>query len=214
MKRTLTLFGALALIAAAAYGAAAKTSATRPAAERVSTWDDYQIIVSRNMFSKDRARWRPSSYVPSSRPAVSSYVSRPREERTGYILTGIGHAELQRVAFFEDTSSGSTVRAWVGQALDKGYVTAITLDSVVYQRNGVVRRIEIGQNLSGAIVGVPADGSAIAGMMPTTGPASTQPTSEPTGATSAPAGASPPGNTAADSIEERLRQRRAKELKE
>jgi len=212
MKRTRTLFGALALIAAAVFGAPAKTPATRPAPERVSTWDDYQIIVSRNMFSKDRARQRSSSYVPSSRPSYSSYASRSSEERTGFILTGIGHADLQRVAFFEDASSGSTMRVWVGQALDKGYVTAITLDSVVYQRNGMVRRIEIGQNLSGVSASMPTADSTSS--TPTTGPASTQPTSEPSGATSAPAGASPPGNTATDSIEERLRQRRAKELKE
>lgn len=218
MKRACLMTCCLALLAAGAWGAgsAGKPPATRPA-ERALTWEDYQVIVTRNMFSKDRIRSRYSSYVPSSRP---SYSTRPRygEERPGLVLTGIGRVDEQRVAFFEDINSGASYRIWPGQILDKGTVMTITLDSVTYVRNGTALRIEIGQNLSGATPTLPppaASGEVSSGEASTGSSGAspgTQPSSETAGAASAPAGAASSVKPAADSLEERMKQRRAKEL--
>ena len=106
------------------------------------TWDDYRIILDRNIFARDRSA--PSathrSIAPSTPPVEESIV-----------LTGVAVRGDARVAFFENTRTGETVRAVPGGVLAGGSVSAISLDSVDYRAGEATRTISVGQNLAGLV---------------------------------------------------------------
>jgi len=120
------------------------------------------------------------------------------------VLTGIGLQGPDREAFLEESESGRTIRVAVGDAVDRGRVTAVTLDGIEILRGGLTRRIAIGEDISLGGVGGPSAG-------PATGLASTRP-----GTASQPSAASgdEEEDAATKAILERLRQRRLKELKQ
>jgi len=165
--------------------AAGATPTSGPAVARNTSWDSYQIILTRNIFSRDRSTGR-TAY---SRPA-------PRSGRHYMVLTGVAMQGPDRVAFFEDNQTGEATVTWVGQALGNGTVVSVSLDSVEYRSGDLTRTIMVGESLSG-----PTDslGSASAASGPADG------TSE--------ADAGPGGvrGGPADSVLERMRQRRLQE---
>jgi hypothetical protein len=105
------------------------------------------------------------------------------------VFNGASNANGQLVAFIENTSLNSIARFQVGDSVATGKIIAITLDQLDYSVNGRVTHVMLGQNLSGIDTQV----------------LTTQPVTGGPGATSGPAGGS-------DSVLERLRLRRLKEL--
>lgn len=142
MRRTLFTLGLLGLfLTAMAVGAAPSTApVTSAAGGRNASFDAYQLILNRNIFSRDRT---------SSRPArASRETSRTGEQ--GLMLTGVAEQGDISVAFFEDLQSGQIIRALEGQAIGEGEIVAISLDSVQYRSGDQNRQIVIGQNLTGS----------------------------------------------------------------
>lgn len=183
---------ALACMTAAVLSLAA-TPASQPApAATPPSWDSYRLIVSRNMFARDRAAPTSRRYTPS-----------PRRSENGepeLILTGVIVQEELRIAFFEDSRSGLTYRVPVGGVLGSVAVESISLDGVELRGEGRARRIAIGENLSGAA------GTSLrdAASQPTTAAAGTSAESQPAG---------PPTDKGLEDILERMRQRRLQEMK-
>jgi len=161
---------------------------SRPASGPGDSWDTYRVVVTRNIFVPDRSR------PPASRPAFTQPAS--QSASVGLVLTGIGQRGAEWVAFLEDSGAGKTVRASTGQALEGGQVVSVTLDGIEYEREGARRRIVIGQSLTSGATTRPTSG-------PTTRPAATTQDA-----------ANESGDAATDSVLERLRQRRARELKQ
>jgi hypothetical protein len=142
MRRRLTGFAVLfALLLTGAWGAAPPPQA--PSGNRNATWEEYRLVLDRNIFSRDRgARPQPRSFRSSVTRTAEDYL----------ILTGVGAQEgLDRVAFFEDAQSGQLFTVSVGRPLGRGILTAISLDSVEYRAAGVTRRIAVGENLTGVV---------------------------------------------------------------
>jgi hypothetical protein len=198
MIRKLLMAGVLLTLVAA--GMSAATPATKPApSENKVTWDSYRLIVTRNIFSRDRrapTRERTPTYTPSA----------PRPQPTGpnLVLTGVVVQETQCIAFFEDSASGDTTGAVAGQALAKGRVRSVCLDGVEYESGGVCRKIAIGQSLDGQSVSFDRTPTASA----PAGTATTSSTSEPS-TSSQPSGS---GDKGTNDVLERMRQRRQQEL--
>lgn len=183
-------------VVAAVVAAAAPLAATPPVDGRKATWDRYSLIVSRNIFSRDRRG--PSR----ERPAFTSRTDySPRPERP-VVLTGIAFQEGQYLAFFEDPRAAQPVWATVGQAVFGGWVKSISLDSVVFQSGSSTRTIAIGQSLEGEAVML---GATAVFAEPTTTTSSAPATG--------PGAASGPGDTGNLSMEERMRLRRLQENK-
>ncbi len=170
----------------AVVAAAVGGSATQPAGDRGVAWERYRMLITRNIFLQDRRRARETRPA-STRPSV-------RSEENGLVLTGVGQIGPDRTAFFEDLGTGQTKRVSTGQALYKGKVVMVTLEGVEYEQDGAVHRIAIGQDLSGAAAVLSGPG------------ATTRP-----GDGSAAGGATSGAN--ADPVLERLRQRRAQEMR-
>ena len=167
---------------------AAPIAGKTPAAAPSSRWEDYRILSERNIFVRNRS----SGTGRSSMSAASVAPPRPAADSNDarLVLTGIVQQGAGHVAFFEDTRSGKTTTAAVGESIGRGRVTAITLDAVQYAADGAAVKIAIGSSLAGVAVSMPRP----AAVTTTTSTAGVRP---PTGTTPPPAGLLPvaPGAT-------------------
>jgi len=195
---------------------------TRPA----SFSDLYSILNTRNIFSRSRSSG--SSTYSSYRYTYSTREAARAQQ--AHVLTGIvQESNGQYMAFIEDTRSGETNKFKVGDKLAEGKLSKIGFDFIEFEGNGTTTHLEVGMNLVGTRV-IPAYTPEI----PTTAPAApiaptTAPvmvigpdgqliqlppnveaaTPSPTGlAPATPSAPSPSGN----SVEERLKQARLREL--
>jgi len=209
-RRTLG-FWLLALLPAMAV--AASPPAGLPIAPPAQ-WDTYRVLSERNIFTRNRARPPSTHHVPTpAAPPAGSDGDR-------FVLTGVIQQGQDCVAFFEDTRTGKTTQASLGDPLGRGQLTAITLDAVHYACDGNTTKIVVGSNLTGAAVSVarPATATSATGVLPAAAttaatPAMAATTPPPAGPSQATAG-TPGGakDSSATSILERMRQRREQEL--
>ena len=201
------------LVIAAAVWLPAAVWPVPAAAQENRAWDNYRVLVDRNIFLRDRRPPRPTRTI-RSQPRMPE----PSDTDRGIVLTGVARHDGEFIAFFEDTGTRATGRAAVGQAIGKGKVTAITLDGVEYERDGSVSRIEIGDALRGGrfvretVAAKPGPATRPGEPpAPTTGPATAS--AEPAPATRpAPPETTDKTSDVAD-ILKRMRQRRERELR-
>jgi hypothetical protein len=205
MSRKIMLLGSFLFLLSP--GTAAPPPPARPAGDATASLESYRLLVTRNIFMRDRSRRVVS--VPRT-----SYAAPPQRSSEDYVvLTGVAVREPVHVAFFEDSQAGRTIPVCIGQVLGRGVLTAITMDGIQYQSGGVTRMIGIGENLRGVTTAfyTPSAATQPAATTtptttpttgPTTGPATQESTSQP--------GQTTPGGTG--DILERLRLRRAQEL--
>jgi hypothetical protein len=187
MRRLLTVL-AVALPVAAAAWAASPTSAPAPGGTRAASFSDYQLILDRNMFSRDRSSGR-GRYTPSfSRP--SSPSPGPRYDYA-LVLTGVIQQDGLQIAFIEDTRSGETYRVAAGTAIAGGVVKSVSMEGIEFSQDDSVRKCAVGDSITG--VAGAASRTADSGVA--------------TGATSA------PSDSATNSVLERMRLRRLQETK-
>jgi len=183
---------AAAILGAAAL--AATSAGPPPQAGRNTPWDAYSLLLTRNIFSRNRTVYTPRAWRPTSRPVDT----RPAP---AMVLTGTAVQERGRIAFFEDPMTGETLWAVPGQAVGGGTLVAVSESSVEYRSWGARRTLLLGDSITGAPGTLaPAAG---AGAMPfvATRPAGT---TGPSPARSAPAGGT--------DILERMRRRRMQEM--
>ena len=145
-------------------------------------WERYEVLVERNIFSRDRGRPDPRE---SER---ESYVPPPPPPERFLLLTGIVKQGDEWLAFLEDARTGAVSKLRVGDGVLEGRVAAITMDSIDYEKDGRIAHVAMGDNLEG-------------GRSSRSGSTVSSPT------TSAPASSAGSSN-----ILERLRQRRQREL--
>lgn len=103
------------------------------------------------------------------------------------VLNGVTKVNGQLMAFVEDRTTGKISAFRVNDPIARGKVLAITLDALTYEADGKTTRVDVGDNLTGQ----PAN------------PPTTAPTAGDQGASGS-----------AQSVLERLRQRRQQELKQ
>jgi hypothetical protein len=142
---------ALWLAAISSAGLAAGAAPAEVKAPRQESFDRYQVLLSNNIFVRDRARWAPKGPV-SAGPALTP------EEATalrGIVRQGEDE-EAEYFVFLEDLRTQQTTEMRVGDPVCSGKLVNPTLESVDYLKNGVAKRIEIGQNLTGKEAVVPA----------------------------------------------------------
>ena len=174
-------------------------SPTRPqeTQDRRPSWDDYRIIVEKNVFLPERSR-------PSRRNAVT-VVPEYRPERD-IILRGIVSRGGEYVAFLENTRTQSTSKLKVADAVARGRIAAISLDRITYERDGETFEVTVGERLETAPPAPPAPAAPSADAADTGEAASSI---SPEATPSAPG----TGTDAERAILERLRQRRQEESK-
>jgi hypothetical protein len=126
MKMRALSLAACLLLAVASEAAADGFVPTAP-------WSRYEVLVTRNPYSRHRRR----TSEKTDRPAA------PRTVRLRLFLKGIAERDGRYMAFFEEFD-GRRVEAHVGTRLPVGTVTSMTLDHVILKRNDETVTIAIG----------------------------------------------------------------------
>jgi hypothetical protein len=144
----------------------------------------YMVLLSRSMFVRGHMADPSHVIVPGSQRRDNTAPSLLREE-TNLVFNGVTKTKTSIDALVEDTSTGGILTVRPGDAVARGKVGKITLDTLEYVNGSRVTVVHIGQNFTGT------DGDV------SSSPATSMPSSS---------GASP------EDILERLRQKRLQEL--
>ncbi len=139
---------AAALLAAAAAWAAAPSARSKATSAKGPSFDDYQLILDRNIFSRDRTAGRTRYNTPFSRPYA---MSRPSSTKVDYalVLTGIVEQDGLKVAFIEDSRSGETFRMTAGAAFAGGVLKNVSLEGVEFGEGENVKKFAVGESITG-----------------------------------------------------------------
>jgi hypothetical protein len=176
----------------------AKENSAPPAAPQDS-WAKYQIILERNIFSRQR---RPARRPEEEKAAV---VVIPNPE-THFVLTGVVQENNEFIAFIEDTQLGTVLRLRRDDRVARGVVKTLNLDGIEYQLDDRTTAVKLGYDLEGtlALVAAPAVASL---------PAVAAPTVTSRSATAAPQTAPPPAATGDEAeILRRLMEQRKQQI--
>ncbi|HUV65445.1 MAG TPA: hypothetical protein VMW24_16230 [Sedimentisphaerales bacterium] len=107
------------------------------------TWAKYQIILQRNIFSRQRGPIRQSQRITRTRPVV---VPNPESY---FLLKGIVQEGGKFIAFLEDTQGNGVLKLREGDSVARGVLKNFTLDSIEYQLAEQVVSVALGQDLEG-----------------------------------------------------------------
>jgi len=111
--------------------------------ERPDVWALYKVIIDRNMFSRQRG---PAER--RQRDAEREVVTVPDPE-SYYRLRGIAQENGTFIAFVEDTRRNETLKLRQGDAVARGSIESLDLDSIVFRMEDRTIAVAIGQDLLG-----------------------------------------------------------------
>jgi hypothetical protein len=117
-------------------------AARRPRNERGEQWAKYNIILDRNMLSRNRVPSRPQEVVaepPKRVPDPESYL----------LLKGIVQEDNRFLAFVEDKRTGTVLRLREGDSVARGTIKSLNLDGLQYQYQDKTISVGIGSDLEG-----------------------------------------------------------------
>jgi hypothetical protein len=106
-------------------------------------WANYEIILKRNIFSRQR---RPARQIEENSQARNVVVPNPESY---FLLKGIVQEDNQFPAFIEDTQGGSVLRLRQGDRVARGAIKALSLDAIEYELESRTSTIRLGYDLEG-----------------------------------------------------------------
>jgi hypothetical protein len=132
----------------------------------------YDIILTRNMFSRQRIPFRPRDKNVETQVVASN-------PETHFVLKGIAQENNQFIAFVEDTQGGGVQRLRSGDHVARGTVKTLSLDALEYQLEDKTISVKMGCDLEGTRVAAaaPVVSTPSASQTPTAAPAGQQATS-------------------------------------
>jgi hypothetical protein len=128
--------------AATARPAEAAPPVERPRAQASGMGAKYDIILQRNVFSRQRSPFRPRDSSQSQAVVV------PNPE-THFLLNGIVQENEQFSAFIEDTQGGGVLRLRQGDRVARGTIKTLSLDALEYQLEDKTIIVKLGCDLEG-----------------------------------------------------------------
>lgn len=130
------------------FAFAANSSNSAPTTKPTSNFRDYEVVIEKNIFMRDRSR---PVYRPGSRPtttAPTQHFTKSLEEQL--VLTGIVFEDGEYHAYVEDTSADKILRLAGGDDVAHGKITQIEIDAVQYTAAGKAPQwIDIGSDFTG-----------------------------------------------------------------
>ena len=172
-----------------------KGTTTAAPTTRQSDRDHYAVLTEQNIFVKDRRSLRRSDRPAGQQREPTALEIAQRTPEAKYVLTGVVFEDGDYRAFIEDTSASKVLRLSVGEAIARGKITEIDIDTIAYESSGKTTIINVGTTLTG----IPYSAfTATPGATPAPGAAPSTPLPDP--------------NNPNLTIEERMKLRRAAEL--
>jgi hypothetical protein len=106
----------------------------------------YSVIVERNIFSRNRG----TKTTDPGASATQARIQPPTPQLESYfVLKGIAKADDSFVAFLEDVRGGEVIRVKAQDAIARGRIVKLTLDSAAYQNDANAVDVKVGQTLEG-----------------------------------------------------------------
>ena len=140
--------------------AAAPCMGQQTEAPPTRSWEHYQIVVQRNIFSRHRVPAPVSSGGSESTTDSDATPPTAAEQqataRASYALVGVAIEEERQFAFFENPLTQETIKSGIGDELLGGSITAITIDGIVYELDGQTITVPPGKTLTGEAAPTPA----------------------------------------------------------
>ncbi|NLH41650.1 MAG: hypothetical protein GX448_07405 [Planctomycetes bacterium] len=124
-------------------GSEAAQPADPNAAAHPNSWASFDIILKRNIFSRQR---RPA------RQETERVVEAPRvvpNPESYYLLKGVVQENDDFIAFIEDTQNGTVLRLRRGDPVARGTIKTLTLDGLEYLREDKTTVVQMGCDLEG-----------------------------------------------------------------
>lgn len=106
------------------------------------TWAKYQVILQRNIFSRQRGPIRQRR-AERARPVAT------RNPESYLLLKGLVQEDGTFIAFVEDTQGNRILRLREGDSVARGLVKNFTLDSIEYQLEDQTTSVAVGRDLEG-----------------------------------------------------------------
>jgi hypothetical protein len=119
------------------------TTRGQDASGQKDAWAKYEIILQRNIFSRNRQAFRPQE----SREEPQQ-VAMPNPE-SYYVLKGIVQEDSEFIAFVEDKRDGGILRLRQGDEIARGVIKALNLDTLEYEMGDQVTTVRLGSDLEG-----------------------------------------------------------------
>jgi hypothetical protein len=176
-RMVVAAFSVFVLALAAAAGPAGDAD-SRPAAPE-DPWARYQLILDRNIFSRQRGPIRR----PGEERETPVVVPNPESH---FVLKGIVQENDEFIAFIEDTQAGTVLRLRKDERVARGTIKSLSLDGIEYQLEANTSTIKLGYDLEGRLGPVTAAPRPAA--IAPTAPAPAGTATPPAGQPSAPAG--------------------------
>jgi hypothetical protein len=165
------------------------------ATTRQSDRDRYAVLTDQNIFVKDRRSLRRNDRPAGERTQMTEIEKLRATPEANFVLTGVVFEDGDFRAFVEDTKASKVLRLSVGEAIARGRIAEIDIDTIAYESSGKTTIINVGTTLTG----VPYSAfTAAPGATPAPGAAPSSPLPDP--------------NNPNLTIEERMKLRRAAEL--
>jgi len=163
-------------------------------------WAKYQLILDRNIFSRQRG---PVRRRGEDREAAPVPVPNPESH---FVLKGVVQENNECIAFVEDTQAGTVLRLRKDDRVARGTIKSLSLDEIEYQFEERATAIKLGYDLEGRLG--PVTASIVAPRPATTAPAVQTPPGVPT----PPAAQAPPATGDEAEILKRLMEQRKQQL--
>ena len=152
--------------AAGSQSAVASEPAVPAPAEGSGQWAKYELILQRNIFSRQRTPFRPRD-KSSEAPVVI-----PNPE-THFLLKGVVQENNEFIAFVEDTQGGGVLRLKQGDRVARGAIKSLSLDALEYQLEDKTINVNLGCDLEGTRGIVPVSMVSVPALSQTSTPAAT-----------------------------------------
>jgi hypothetical protein len=107
-----------------------------------NSWAQYQIILQRNIFSRQRGPVRQRQ-AAQARPVIT------RNRESYLMLKGIVQQDSTFIAFVEDTQNNGILKLREGDSIARGVAKNFTLDSIEYQLQDETVSVTVGRDLEG-----------------------------------------------------------------
>jgi len=111
--------------------------------EAAGQWARYELILQRNIFSRQRTPYRPRDKNSEAQVVVV------RNPETHFFLKGVVQEDNVFIAFIEDTDSGMVLRLRQGDRVARGVIKTLNLDALEYQLEDKTVSISLGCDLEG-----------------------------------------------------------------
>jgi hypothetical protein len=152
-----------------------------PSAGQDALWAKYNLILQRNMFSRQRVPIQERD----DRPAPPRIIPNPESY---FLLRGVTYEDHpvgsnQFVAFVEDKQTGSVLRLHQGDRVARGTIKSLNLDGIEYELADKTTAVSMGFDLEGRHGAVTA--GDLASYTPTAAPAASGAPTSPQAAPSA-----------------------------